>query len=116
MNKKGIKIPGKYKQPEDNMRFSKEEKAMRLEDWRLSGKSAWAYAKANGIFPQTFINWTKKKPEPKSCFVEVPAKIIQPLQAAHEIVIEKGDMKIHIPLPVGHNELRAVFAALRDSV
>jgi hypothetical protein len=98
------------------MRFSKEEKAMWLADWRLSGKSAWAYAKANGIFPQTFINWTKIKAEVKSDFVEVPAKIIQPVQAVQQMVIEKDDMKIHIPVSVGFNELRTVFAALRDSV
>jgi hypothetical protein len=30
--------------PEGKMQFSKEEKAMWLEDWRQSGKSAWAYA------------------------------------------------------------------------
>ena len=27
---------------------------MRLEGWRNSGKNAWAYAKQNGIIPQTF--------------------------------------------------------------
>jgi hypothetical protein len=98
------------------MRFSKEEKAMWLEDWRLSGKSARAYAKANGIFPQTFINWTKIKTEVKSDFVEVPAKIIQPVQAAQEIIIEKGDMKIYIPLSIGCDGLRAAITALRDAV
>jgi len=30
------------------MQYSKEEKAMWLEDWRQSGKTAWAYAKENG--------------------------------------------------------------------
>jgi transposase-like protein len=34
--------------------YSKEEKAKRLEDWKQSGKSQWAYAKENGISPQTF--------------------------------------------------------------
>jgi len=41
------------------MNYSKEEKAMWLDDWRQSGKSAWAYAKENGLNLQTFKNWTK---------------------------------------------------------
>jgi hypothetical protein len=34
-------------------RYSGEEKAKHLENWRGSGKRAWAYAKENGIKPQT---------------------------------------------------------------
>ena len=41
------------------MKYQEAEKQMWLEDWRTSGQSAWAYAKANGLNPQTFINWTK---------------------------------------------------------
>jgi len=40
------------------MKYSEEERAMWLEDWRQSGKNAWAYAKANGLNPQTFANRT----------------------------------------------------------
>jgi hypothetical protein len=43
------------------MHFSKEEKAVRLEDWRRSGKSAWAYAKENNLIPQTFSRWIKEE-------------------------------------------------------
>jgi len=43
------------------MKFSEEEKAMWLEDWRRSGKKAWTYAKENGLIPQTFVGWTKAK-------------------------------------------------------
>ena len=43
------------------MQYSEEEKEMWLEDWRQSGKPAWAYAKANGLNPQTFAKWTKTK-------------------------------------------------------
>jgi transposase-like protein len=42
------------------MKFSGEEKAMRLEDWRESGMNAWAFAKANGLNPQTFVKWKKE--------------------------------------------------------
>jgi transposase-like protein len=100
------------------MKYSEEEKAMWLEDWQRSGKSAWAYAKENGISVQTFINWTKKNRESKGCFVEVPAQIITPMQAQYavEILIEKGEVKIHIPLAIGCNELRTIFGALGNAV
>jgi len=41
------------------MIYSEEEKGMWLDDWRQSGKSAWAYAKANKLNLQTFVKWTK---------------------------------------------------------
>ena len=96
------------------MQYSKEEKAMWLEDWRQSGKSAWAYAKENGLNPQTFANWTKAKHEPaeRACFVEVPARIIPQSVQIPEILIEKGDVKIHIPLNIGRGELCAVMEGL----
>jgi hypothetical protein len=31
------------------MQYSKEEKAIRLEEWKQSNKSAWSYAKAKGM-------------------------------------------------------------------
>jgi hypothetical protein len=98
------------------MNFSKEEKAMWLEDWKESGKSAWAYAKENGFCPQTFLRWTKPKTESPGCFVEVPARAIPPIEHTREMLIEKGDMKIHIPLAIGNEGLRAIFDALRDAV
>jgi transposase-like protein len=100
------------------MRFSKEEKAMWLEDWEKSGKSAWTYAKENGIAPQTFVNWTKKGKEGREYFVEVPTRIIPSMQAeyAKEILVEKGEVKIHIPLTIGCNELRAIFGAIGNTI
>ncbi|MDR2596447.1 MAG: hypothetical protein LBC76_03905 [Treponema sp.] len=35
------------------MKYGKEEKIMWLEDWQQSGKSAWVYAKENGLVPWT---------------------------------------------------------------
>ena len=92
-------------------RYSEEEKKMWLDDWNQSGKSVRAYAKENGINPQTFFNWTKAKKETSQNFIEIPAKAIQPPQMP-EILIEKGDVKIHIPLMIGHGELRAVMEGL----
>jgi hypothetical protein len=42
------------------MKFSEEEKAMWLEDWGRSGKSAWAYAKAKYPLKLTLLPPDKK--------------------------------------------------------
>jgi hypothetical protein len=99
------------------MKFSEEEKAMWLEDWRGSGSGAWAYAKANGLNPQTFVNWTKagtagEAPVAKPCFVELPAVIMPPPHQGREILVEKGDVKIHIPVDLGRGDLRMVLEGL----
>ena len=94
------------------MHYSKEEKEMWLEDWKQSGKSAYRYAKENGLIPWTFIRWTRARPEAKPCFVEVPAQIMQPRLHAGEILIEKRDIKIHIPLVIGCSELRSIVEGL----
>jgi len=94
-------------------RFSSEEKAMWLEDWRQSGKNAWAYAKENGLIPQTFTRWTKPiKKESKQIFVEVSKKTLSSPHHAQTILIEKGDFKIHIPLSIGSAGLRSVMEGL----
>ena len=95
------------------MHFSAQEKAMWLQDWRNSGKSAWAYAKENGHVPQTFIRWTKAAAESPQPFVEVPAPIMRPLQQTPEILIEKGDIKIHLPLSLSSSALHAVMEGLK---
>ena len=101
------------------MHFSEEEKELWLEDWQQSGKSAWAYARQNSLNPQTFVKWTKKEQEAKSplaeekmAFVEVPVPVIPSPSPTQEIFIEKGDVKIHIPLILGRSELRVVMEGL----
>jgi hypothetical protein len=97
-------------------KYSGEEKAMWLEDWGKSGKSAWSYAKANGINPATLKNWVArgKGPEqaPAPGFVEVKAAAGGQAASGPEILIEKGDMKIHLPLAMNRNDLRAVLESL----
>ena len=94
------------------MHYSKEEKAMWLEDWRGSGKSAWAYAKENGLNTQTFINWTKSGKKANQPLVEIPARMPQPACLVQEILIEKGEIKINIPLePV----LDALYAVIKKT-
>jgi hypothetical protein len=94
-------------------RLSKEEKAMWLEDWRRSGKKPWTYAKENGLKAQTFVSWTKPRNEKKKTpFVEVPPQVLQQARLIEEVLIEKGDIKIHIPLEPVLCELQAMLAGL----
>ncbi|MDR2596975.1 MAG: hypothetical protein LBC76_06610 [Treponema sp.] len=94
------------------MQYSKEEKTMWLEDWRQSGKSAWVYAKENGLVPQTFTSWTKTRNKNKQPLVEVPAQMFQSTRHVKEMIIEKGEVKIHIPLTVDNNELQSFIVTL----
>jgi len=98
------------------MQYSKEEREMWLEDWKQSGKGAYRYAKENGLVPWTFIRWSKGEAEAKQCFVEVPAQIMRPGLPTAEILIEKRDIKIHIPLVIGCSELRSVMEGLGVSL
>ena len=93
------------------MHYSKEEKAMWLEDWKQSGKQAWAYARENGLIPQTFVGWVKKEARQPAGFVEVQSKE-RALPQATGMLIEKGELRIHVPLGMGNEELRAVIEAL----
>jgi len=97
------------------MTYSKEEKAMWLEDWRQSGKSAWTYAKENGLIPQTFVTWAKKFAKEKSGFVEIKQER-KPRLNAPGIVIEKGDLKIHLPFGISGKDLSAIIENLELSV
>jgi len=94
------------------MKFSKEERTRWLEDWRRSGKNAWTYARENGLVPQTFRGWVKREAEDASGFVEIPGRIKPKLEQPREILIEKGDVKIHLPMAVWNNGLRAVIESL----
>jgi len=94
------------------MKYSNEEKAMWIEDWKQSGKSAWAYAKENGLSPQTFVNWTQVGEGSKQGLVEVPAQLLEPIQKTNEILIEKGSIRIHVPVQLNSSELKAIIAGL----
>jgi len=94
------------------MRYSEEERTMFLEDWKQSGKSAWKYANENRLSWKTFKGWIENTPEAKPCFVEVPAHIMKPPLRMPEIIIEKSDVKIRIPLAIGSGELHSVMEGL----
>jgi transposase-like protein len=94
------------------MNYSREERAKLLEGWRESGKSISAYVKEKGLVRWTFTKWLKAEREKKSGFVEVPAAVVKAIPQAAEILIEKGEVKIHLPLTIGGTELRTIIDVL----
>jgi len=98
------------------MKISKEEKAKRIVEWQGSGKSAWTYAKENGIVPQTFTRWVKQEKKNGSGFVEIPERIKPKQEQAQEILIEKGDIKIHTSLSVWARGSRIIMEGLRAAL
>ena len=95
------------------MKISEKEKMKWIEGWRGSCKKAWSYARENGLIPQTFCNWVKKAEENKlTGFVEVPKQLISATGQTQEIVIETGELKVHIPLTVCVAGLQKILTAL----
>jgi transposase-like protein len=92
-------------------KYSEEEKTMWVEDWKQSGASLFAYAKANGLNLTTLKNWVKESSGPQD-FVEVKPELPVPMGYIPEILIEKGDIKVHIPAAINRQELRAVIQSL----
>jgi hypothetical protein len=90
-------------------RYSEEEKAMWVEDWQGSGQGISAYAKANGLNPQTLRNWAA---EPGGDFVELRPAVQERRSYMPEILIEKGDIKIHVPLAISRNDLSTVLQGM----
>jgi transposase-like protein len=102
-------------------KYSDEEKAMWLEDWKRSGTSAWSYAKANGLNPATFKNWTRQaeglraEGQAKGAaqrFIEVIPQEPEAAPYIPEILIERGDIKIHIPVAMQRNDLRSIIESI----
>ena len=98
------------------MKFSKEEKEKKLEDWRRSGKSAWAYARENDLCPQTFLTWVKPKKGRKNYFVEVATNVLPSFESTMEITIEKGEIRIHVPLSVWASSSKAIMEGLKAAL
>jgi transposase-like protein len=94
------------------MNYSRKEKARLLEGWRQSRKSISAYVREQGLVRWTFTKWVKAERDMKSRLTEVPAQVIRTTVHIPEILVEKGDVKIHIPLGMGVNEMREVMEGL----
>jgi hypothetical protein len=96
-------------------RYSEEEKRMWVEDWKESGTSLFAYAKTNGLNLTTITKWSKEA-EGGQEFVEVKPGLPVPMGFIPEILIERGDIKIHIPVAINRRDLRTVIQSLGWSV
>ena len=82
-------------------------------NWSRSGKKAWTYARENGLIPQTFCSWVKRAEEKQPAgFVEVPKQLIPAAVPLQEMVIETGELRIHIPLTIRGEELQTILTVL----
>jgi hypothetical protein len=88
-------------------KYSAEEKAKYLEGWKAGGKGAWDYAREIGVKGQTFSKWVKKEAGEKRGFVEIKPGLTVPGMGG--IVIEKGDIKISLPVGLSGKEIRCVM-------
>ncbi|GHU11940.1 hypothetical protein FACS1894151_11590 [Spirochaetia bacterium] len=92
-------------------RYSEEEKRMWVEDWKESGTCRYTYAKRNGLNPATLNNWVREAEGPQD-FVEIKPPMPVPMGYVPEILIEKGDIRVHIPVAINRQDLRAVIQSL----
>jgi hypothetical protein len=104
-------------------KYSVEEKAKFIEEWEKSGKSKRAFSRERGLKEQTFGKWFKKEPEACQQFIEVeperageqaPVDVVSGtgLTGGHEMVVEKGDIKVRLPIGVSETGLARVIRAL----
>jgi transposase-like protein len=96
-------------------KYSAEEKVKMLEGWKSSGKGAWEYARAIGVKGQTFSKWVKKETGGRR-FVEIKPKIRAETCIVPEIIVERGEIRVRLPLGTGGEELRTVIEVLRREV
>ena len=89
----------------------KQEQEDHVRKWQQSGQSKNAYALKAGINPRTFIGWTwEREKKKKAGFVEIPQKVFA--AATEEMIIEKGSIRVLLPLTIGVEKLQTVFSAL----
>lgn len=89
-----------------------EEKKGLIAEWKMSGKSAIKFCSEKGIKPTTFYGWIKKEKKNRSSkFIEISKKPLS-IKTDGIIIIEKGDVKIHIPIELEKSVLVKIFKAL----
>ena len=91
--------------------LSKDEKQILLSQWKESGKSAAMFCREKEIKPTTFYGWIKRGKKRDSGFVEIK-KIKKPILKPELIVIEKGSLKINLPVSLIESHLEKVIKAL----
>jgi transposase-like protein len=93
-------------------KYSREEKEAFTAEWQEAGTNRTAFARTHGINVQTFMNWTKgSKPQGRK-FVQlaVPGKG----EDGGQIIIEKGNMRILLPLQTESEVLCRIFRSMES--
>jgi transposase-like protein len=95
-------------------RYSSEEKELVVSEWKASGLSRTAYAKANGLNLTTLRNWTKEGAEGSCALVEIPEEISREAESGpvSMIVVERREIRITLPCSCGEKLLTAAIKAL----
>ena len=95
-------------------KYTKAERQEHVERWKKGALSKAAYAKSVGINETTFYTWAKGAASEGQGFVEISAQIKQ--EQAHRILIEKGDVKIHVPLSVWAESFAVIMEGLKAAI
>ena len=96
-------------------KYSTEEKTKIIEQWKESGKSRWTFAKEQGFSVKTLYKWTGVAKEP-SGFVELSRGNGLLPSSNREIILERGEMRIRIPLEISEREMNTVTALWKSLV
>jgi transposase-like protein len=89
-------------------RYSEEEKTKWLTEWEESGKSRWIFAKLQGLNPTTFDKWIRRRETGTGGFVEISKKLNAPNQISQEILIEKGNIRVRLPVQAVETAVRLI--------
>ena len=103
-------------QKKNRKHYSKEFIQNFLQDWKKSGKSIYPFAKEKGVCGQTALRWSKGfKPTSRSGFVKmlIP-KDLSLNSFGNNFIIEKGDMKVYVPLHIDGESLQTILNTLRS--
>lgn len=93
-------------------KYSRAEKEAFTAEWQETGTNRTAFARAHGINVQTFMNWTKGSKAEGRKFVQlaVPCKD----KDDGQIIIEKGNMRIQLPLQTESEVLCRIFRSIES--
>jgi transposase-like protein len=91
--------------------YTEQERQEHIENWTKGGLTKASYAKSVGLKKETLYYWLKRKARNKNqSFIEIPKKVLP--TNIQDMVIEKGNITVRVPLSVGIKELQTVLTAL----
>ena len=91
--------------------YTRKEREEHLEKWKAGNLSKSQYATEAGILKTTFYSWAHGQVQKEAKgFVEVRTE--EPVYGYERMVVEKGTVKIHIPLSAKEEDLRKIVNAL----